>query len=85
MKMTFKRVARRTAAAKSEQERDLREFNRRLDEESLLSFPASDPPAYMGSVAIPGRPPQASLRAAARAQGGDTEIRLQTVSPRKPL
>lgn len=62
--MRSRTVPRRASSGSSSPATARRELDRILDESSQLSFPASDPPAYMGSVAIPGCTPQASRRAA---------------------
>lgn len=36
---------------------DRQQAEDRLDDASALSFPASDPPCFMGSVAVAGAPP----------------------------
>jgi hypothetical protein len=57
------------SAARTDEETKARE--KFVDAGSELSFPASDPPSYMGGAAVAGPPPLAAGRAAAGAVGQD--------------
>ena len=53
--VSFRWMKQRSKTSDSAAQRAANEY---LDEASAYSFPASDPPSYMGSVAVPGAPPR---------------------------
>ena len=53
------------------------DFQRALDEASALSFPASDPPAQMGSMLTAGCPAAGAVEHSVTARAAVVEIRAQ--------